>query len=63
MLDTKPNSKRRRKPTLSVRPVADCRAILAARLDRDADHHLHLGYHVQAERLARQAAELRGVAA
>lgn len=44
------------KPSLQ----ADQRAIVARRLDRLADHHLHLGFHVQAEHLAKQAAELRG---
>ena len=36
--------------------------VLARVLDRQADHALHLGYHVQAERLAERAAELREVA-
>ena len=58
MPTTKPT--RRRKPTLPVRPPADHQTVLAARLDRAADFHLHLGFHGQAERLARQAAELRG---
>ena len=55
----------RRRPLSKVQPTSlpqpDHRAILAARLDRLADHNLHLGFHYQAERLARQAAELRGV--
>ncbi len=55
--------KRRRKAPLPFRPATDHRAALAARLDRQADYHLHLGFHGQAERLARQAAELRGAAA
>jgi hypothetical protein len=35
---------------------------LAFRLDRLADFHLHLGHHLQAERLAHRAAMLREVA-
>ncbi len=37
------------------------RFILARLLDRAADHQLHLGFHHQAERLSRQAVELREV--
>ena len=33
---------------------------LACRIDRLADHELHLGRHAAAERLSQQAAELRG---
>lgn len=40
----------------------DLQTILAAHLDRQADHELHLGRHHQAERLAWQAVELREVA-
>ena len=51
-----------RKPTTPSRPVLDHRAILARRLDTMADCHLQQGLHAQAERLARQAADLRGAA-
>lgn len=34
-------------------------ADMACRIDRLADHELHLGRHAAAERLSRQAAELR----
>ena len=34
--------------------------VLARLLDRQADHALHLGFYLQAERLAQRAAELRG---
>lgn len=37
----------------------DHRAILARRLDRLADHNLHMGHHHAAEHLAHRAAELR----
>lgn len=54
-------TKRRRIPQATPKPIhADQRAIVARRLDRLADHNLHLGYHAQAEHLAKQAAELRG---
>jgi len=32
---------------------------IAASIDRQADHLLHLGFHPQAERLARRADDLR----
>ena len=56
-----------RKRTIKAQPKhppasVDCRVALAARLDRAADHHLHLGFHLQAEHLARQAAAVRGAA-
>ena len=60
-MPTTTKSKRRTKAQPTSLPQPDHRAILAARLDRLADHNLHLGFHYQAERLARQAAELRGV--
>ena len=43
-------------------PVPNPHTALAAQLDRVADYHLHLGFHLQAERLARKAAELREAA-
>ncbi len=57
---TKPKRTRKAQPTSLPRP--DHRAILAARLDRLADFHLHLGFHGAAEQLARRAAEMRGAA-
>ena len=50
-------------PSISRAPSpTNVRFILARLLDRAADHQLHLGFHHQAERLSRQAAELREVA-
>ena len=40
----------------------EVRFVLARVLDRAADHQLHLGHHHQAERLSRQAAEMREAA-
>lgn len=50
--------KRRRKapPTIAHQNV---RVIRAALLDREADHELQRGFHAAAERLSRQAAEMR----
>ena len=59
-INTKPKRRTKAQPTSPPQP--DHRAILAARLDRLADHNLHLGYHHQAEQLARRAAEMRGAA-
>jgi hypothetical protein len=59
MINT-PKTKRRRKMVLHLQPATEHRTLLAARLDRAADFHLHLGFHSQAERLARRAADLRG---
>jgi len=42
----------------SLRPIS---AIVAAELDRLADINLQMGYHIRAEFLAHQAAEMRGV--
>ncbi len=50
---------RRRKVASNKTSTLDHRAILARRLDRLADHNLHLGFHLAAERLAHQAAQLR----
>ncbi len=58
----KPNTKRLPKPVPPAYSAPDYRSIQAACLDRAADHHLHLGYTSQAERLAQRAAELRGAA-
>ncbi len=61
---TKARTSRRRevaKAQPTSLPQPDHQAILAARLDRLADHNLHLGYHHQAEQLAQRAAEMRGV--
>lgn len=52
--------KRRTKGQPTALPQSDHRATLAARLDRLADYHLHLGFHGAAEQLARRAAEMRG---
>ena len=50
-------------PSMSHAPSqTHVRSILARVLDRAADHQLHLGHHHQAERLSRQAADLREVA-
>jgi len=43
----------------SCRPISD---IVAAELERLSDIYLQRGFHIAAERLAFQAAELRGVA-
>ena len=61
-MTTTTKTKRRTKAQPTSLPQPDHRAILAARLDRLADHNLHLGYHHQAEQLARRAAEMRGAA-
>jgi len=48
----------RRKPD-----PAEIATAIAARIDREADHLLHLGLHQQAELMAHRAAEMRtGVA-
>lgn len=41
--------------------VALLRYQRAIQLDREADHQLHMGLHLAAERLAHRAAELREV--
>lgn len=46
---------------VSTPAISDLEAALAAPLDRQADHELHLGRHTQAERLAWQAAAMREV--
>lgn len=54
------NTKPSRRRVASSKPSAlDHRAILARRLDRLADHNLHLGFHRTAEVLANRAAQLR----
>ena len=58
---SKPIKLKSRKAACTVQP-SNCHVVLAAKLDRAADHHLHLGYHLQAERLARLAADLRETA-
>lgn len=59
----KHTTRKKRTEATTIRVMQpDPRVILATRLDRLADHNLHLGFHLTAERLSRQAAELRGVA-
>lgn len=59
-MKSKLNTKSRRQRVASIKlPSIDHHAILARRLDRLADHNLHLGFHLAAERLAHQAAQLR----
>jgi hypothetical protein len=57
-----PKPKHRPKAAPTTLPQPDHRAILARRLDLIADCELQHGHTVRAEYLARQAAELRGVA-
>ena len=54
----KTKSSRRRVAPTEANTVDDP-AILARRLDRLADHNLHLGFHLAAEMLAHRAARLR----
>ncbi len=56
-----PNSRASRQREASD-ATAEHRAILARRLDMLAGCELQHGHHVAAERLAQQAAELRGIA-
>lgn len=49
----------RRKPIQIAAPTVDPRAVLACRLDRNADLLLFLGCHLAAERLSQRAASLR----
>ncbi len=53
------NTKSRRRVASSKPLALDHRSILARRLDRLADHNLHLGFHLAAEHLAHRAAQLR----
>ncbi len=46
-------------PTSQPIPVAALHQVDPARLDRQADFHLQMGFRHQAERLAHRAAELR----
>ena len=56
---------RKRRPIAGLRITSTIPAhiVQAQQLDRAADHHLRLGFHGQAERLAHLAAELRAVPA
>ena len=58
----RPQRKRRLATGLRIASNIPAHIVQAQQLDRAADHHLRLGFHGQAERLAHLAAELRGVA-
>lgn len=60
MTTASPKPPRRcRKPVPAAVPAANQRAVLACRLDRNADVLLFLGCHLAAERLSMRAQALR----
>ena len=57
--NAKPSKRPRRRLAQVASPTIDHRAVLACRLDRNADALLFLGCHIAAERLSLRAQALR----